>query len=108
MLMVMEVMDLTFEEAIEEIRDHSILIDFRPRKGLEALRVIYAALKDYRIIKKENRELKRLLRLAVEDFQNVEEVCAGVSLCGLCPANNNCKWKRYDEAMKLIGVNENE
>lgn len=55
----------------------------------------------------ENEELKRLLRLAVEDFQNVEEVCVGVLRCGVCPANNNCKWKHHDEAMKLIGGAEN-
>ena len=38
---------MTVEEAMEEIREHGILIDFRPKKGREAIRVIFAALEDY-------------------------------------------------------------
>lgn len=42
--------DMTLEEAIEEIRDHAIVIDFRPQKALRALRIIYKSLKEYQSV----------------------------------------------------------
>ena len=63
-------------------------------------------------LEEENKELKRLLRLAVEDFEFVydEHSCTSVSKCdSFCPFNGseeNCckgKWKHAEEALKLIG-----
>lgn len=53
----------------------------------------------------ENDELKRLLRLAVDDFQTamLEEKC---KVCALehCDYDEICKWRHHDEAMKLLVV----
>ena len=69
----------------------------------------------------ELKEAKRLLRAAVEDMQWVNEntqdadgtcimrKCEG---CGDCPLDINgdlwCKWKHEDEALKLIGEDEDD
>lgn len=61
-------------------------------------------------LEKENDELKRLLKLAVEDigkhsFCSMCENLNDNSKCRKCKAItlNNFKWKHADEAMKLIG-----
>lgn len=60
----------------------------------------------------ENKELKRLLKLAVDDFDYIDKNfgCAGCHKgWEKCPYNTgekDCcteKWKYHDEAMKLIG-----
>ena len=61
----------------------------------------------------ENAELKRLLRLAVEDMKNVsDDNCCYHCIygnpitrhCKEYKGNRNCyKWQHADEAMKLIG-----
>lgn len=55
-----------------------------------------------------NNELRRMLRLAVDDFQTamLEEKC---KVCDLehCDYDDICKWRYYDEAMKLLGGTEN-
>lgn len=56
----------------------------------------------------ENDELKRMLRLAVEDFETAMlegdcKVCAWEH----CGYNDICKWRHIDEAMKLLGGAEN-
>jgi DNA repair exonuclease SbcCD ATPase subunit len=52
----------------------------------------------------ENDELKRMLRLAVEDFETamLEEKC---KVCALehCDYDEICKWRHHDEAMELLG-----
>lgn len=57
----------------------------------------------------ENDELKRLLRLAVDDFQTamLEEKC---KVCALehCDYDDICKWRHHDEIMNLLGGNEND
>lgn len=55
---------MTLDEAIEEIREHGWLVDFRPQKGAEALRVIDKALKDYKQLKEDYIDLDRQLREA--------------------------------------------
>lgn len=54
------------------------------------------------------KDLKRLLRLAVDDLQTamLEEKC---KVCGLehCDYDEICKWRYHDEAMKLLGGTEN-
>lgn len=76
MLIVMEVMDLTLEEAIEEIRDHAIVIDFRPRKAIEALRILYKALNEY----KSSCEVKCTINKS--DVANCDKfICRE---CGIC------------------------
>lgn len=56
----------------------------------------------------ENDELKRLLRLAVDDFQTamLEEKC---KVCALehCDYDEICKWRHHDEAIELLGGTEN-
>lgn len=56
----------------------------------------------------ENDELKRLLRLAVEDFETamLEEKC---KVCALEHRDYDeiCKWRHHDEAMELLGGTEN-
>ena len=71
-------------------------------------------------ILQENAELKRLLKLAVEDLEHIEKnigptLCDGNGCtdCPYCEVYDNesfiyCKWKHADEAMKLIGGNEND
>ena len=70
----------------------------------------------------ENAELKRLLRLAVEDFERfrclmssdineefcetaLEYNCNPYDLCNSCPLSGSvkCKWQHAEEALKLIG-----
>lgn len=58
----------------------------------------------------ENAELKRLLRLAVEDFEFIyqEHSCTGMECTVCCPysmGTNRCigKWKHTEEALKLLG-----
>lgn len=55
----------------------------------------------------ENKELKRLLRLAVRDIGKMKS-CEEFPFCAGCPKENEpyCKWKHNDEAMKLIGGTE--
>lgn len=56
-------------------------------------------------LEEENAELKRLLKLAVEDFCKVRNVCDKGSDCRECPCDLDvvCKWKHAEEALKLIG-----
>ena len=66
-------------------------------------------------LEEENKELKRLLRLAVEDIktalpymtENCEIICAeGEQSCDCITTAQcecTCNWKHVDEAMKLIG-----
>ena len=52
----------------------------------------------------ENAELKRLLRLAVEDLHKFGE---SIPTCYFkdcpCDCDNKCKWKHHVEALNLIG-----
>lgn len=61
-------------------------------------------LQDYRALKTENEELKRMLRLAVIDFQTTmrEDKCRVCDLKG-CGYDDICAWRYQDEAMKLLG-----
>lgn len=55
---------MTLNEAIEEIREHGLLVDFRPKRGAEALSVIDKELKDYieheKQLRKANTEIDKL------------------------------------------------
>ena len=57
----------------------------------------------------ENKELKRLLRLAVIDIGKMKS-CEEFPFCVGCPKENEpyCEWKHNNEAMKLLGDVENE
>lgn len=77
----------------------------------------YELLKENQEHVNENKELKRLLRLAVEDFEFIfdEHSCTGARKCDtFCPYNGgeeDCckgKWKHAEEAMKLLGDEDNE
>ena len=62
-------------------------------------------------LEEENKELKRLLRLALNDFEFIydEHSCTGVRECDtFCPYNmekNRClgKWKHAEEASEFLG-----
>ena len=62
-------------------------------------------------LEEENKELKRLLRLAVEDFDFIyrEHSCVAIGCSTDCPYSDDetyyCKgeWKHAEEALKLIG-----
>ena len=77
-----------------------------------------------RKLEEENKELKRLLRLAVEDFQRfrclmssgineefcetaLEYHCNPYDLCNSCPLSGSekCRWKHTGEAMKILEDN---
>lgn len=61
-----------------------------------------------RKVNTENDELKRMLRLAVEDIGKLKN-CEKYPFCGGCPKESEplCKWKHHDEAMELLGGTEN-
>ena len=59
-------------------------------------------------LEEENKELKRLLRLAVEDLSGIDGVCDDYDdVCDECPCKVNilgsCKWKHAEEASELLG-----
>ena len=59
-------------------------------------------------LEEENKELKRLLRLAVEDLSGIDVVCDDYDdVCDECPCKVNilgsCKWKHAEEASELLG-----
>lgn len=84
--------------------------------------------KELRAVNTENEELKRLMRQALESFDFISDklipytgsmrICDFAMLranpydnCFNCPLSNAkhkyCKWRYYDEAMKLLGGTEN-
>lgn len=98
-------------------------------RSAETLRDEIAMLKDYKRLKAdyadlgnrlrtantENDELKRLLRLAVDDLDTAIKSCEQDMLCEICSYHEKCNyinycggeydrtWKHRDEAMKLLG-----
>ncbi|MGN0630958.1 MAG: hypothetical protein ACI4JN_06480 [Ruminococcus sp.] len=103
----------------------------KARRFYEAARERYREVYDVKLseislCEREIQELKRLLKLAVEDFERfrclmsskvnedfcetaLEYHCNPYDLCNSCPLSGSakCKWKHADEAMKLIGGEEN-
>lgn len=68
----------------------------------------------------ENDELKRLLRLAVDDLDKSIKACENDMLCEICSYEAECNclnycfidknlrsWKHHDESMKLLGGTDN-
>lgn len=57
-------------------------------------------------LEEENAELKRLLKLAVEDIDAAMNE-TGCDICKFmrcrCDSSTPCTWRHQDEAMKLIG-----
>lgn len=73
-------------------------------KDIEAIDVAIEALE-------ETAELKRLLKIAVEDLALCTRSCIGIN-CDHCHFTSNleecgCKWKHAEEALKLIGDEDN-
>ena len=70
-------------------------------------------------LENENRELKRLLKAAVEDFRITSKQfedgaghCLSNGTCAECKLNggnlaDECQWIHEAEALKLIGGNDN-
>ena len=106
---------MTLDEAIKVLRRHNV-------KGTSVLRItrgqglekdlLAQVLDSCEQLIPEKSEYKRLLKLAVEDFSNMNDHifdCDG--MCDTCPIHGNrdeCdKWVRADEALKLIGDEPN-
>lgn len=108
---------MNLEQAMQEIFYQAFVFTLRPKKCLEALKVIRKTLLDYieldeklRAVNEENGELKRMLRLAVDYFEKLANVeSCYYPFCGeRCPfdCTGGCEereWKHRDEAMKLLG-----
>ena len=85
--------------------------DYEKQKSIN-----YELLKENQEFVNENKELKRLLRLALNDFEFIydEHSCTGECECDtFCPYNmekNRClgKWKHAEEASELLGDDDNE
>lgn len=86
--------------------------DYEKQKSIN-----YELLEENQEFVNENKELKSLLRLAVEDFEFIfdEHSCTGARKCDtFCPYNGgeeDCckgKWKHTEEALKLLGDEDNE
>lgn len=67
-----------------------------------------------------NNELRRMLRLAVDDLDKAIKACETDMQCEICSYEAECKclnycyvdknlrsWRHHDEAMKLLGGTEN-
>lgn len=111
---------MTLQEAMEEIFGHGFLFTLRPTKARKALWIIRKALLDYieldeklRTVNEENGELKRLLRLAVEDLdivmtRNKHIVCKNLNReTNDCDYDDICVWRYQGEAMELLGGDSN-
>ena len=83
-------------------------------KYLESIQVVR---EHFKCLADENRELKKLLKLVIEDFERVTKMCVGY-VCDNCPNNysggcpndygDNCVWQYKDEVEKLLkGGEEN-
>lgn len=116
---------MTLEEAIQHLKES--LADPTHKWGCEECKAEHEQLlkwlEDYKQIKAdyieldnrlrtantENDEPKRLLRLAVEDFETamLEEKC---KVCALEHRDYDeiCKWRNHDEIMNLLGGNKND
>lgn len=72
--------------------------------------IIYKAGKEINALRKENAELKRLLGIAIIDFERVTKMCAGYQ-CDSCPhyykgKYGYCEWQYKDEVEKLLKEGE--
>ncbi|WP_298653033.1 hypothetical protein [uncultured Eubacterium sp.] len=100
-------MKMTKAEIIEELRtaEHNF---FATEEAFH--NATESAKKTCDNLEKENAKLKRLLKLAVEDIS----IAMGDSTCAICKFilrgcddSTPCTWRHLEEAMKLIG-GENE
>lgn len=126
-------MKMTLDEAILHLKE--TLADPAHDWGCEECRTEHEQLlvwledyKELRAVNTENEELKRLMRSALESFDFISDnlipytgsmrICDFAMLranpydnCFNCPLSNAkhkyCKWRYYDEAMKLLGGAEN-
>ena len=95
---------LEYEKNIQDRLQLLVWLDY------ERLKSDYIELdKQLRTANTENDELKRMLRLAVRDIGKMKS-CEIFPFCIGCPKANEpyCEWKHRDEAMKLLGGNEND
>lgn len=99
-------MKMTKAEIIEELREAECELSSLEE---EFERGIEYARKSCDKLEEENAELKRMLKLAVEDIDEAMngdtcEICSDKR----CDKSTPCVWRYLDEAMKLIGGNENQ
>lgn len=106
--------DPTHKWGCEECKDeHEQLLGWL--EDYKQLKADYIELdKQLRTANTENDELKRMLRLAVEDLdivmtRNKHIVCKNLNReTNDCDYDDPCVWRYQDEAMKLLGGNEND
>lgn len=98
-------MRMTKAEIIEELREAECELSSLEE---EFKRAVEYARKSVDKLEEENAELKRMLKIAVEDIDTVMNADR-CELCGneRCDKSTPCTWRHLDEAMKLIGE-ENE
>lgn len=100
-------MKITKAEIIEELREAECELSSLEE---EFKRAVEYARKSCDRLEEENAELKRLLKLAVKDI----DLAMGETVCIICKFTRcecdksaTCVWRHQDEAIKLIGE-ENE
>lgn len=99
--------------ALEHMDMHGTYISMNAHNELYAKfekqkSINYELVNDNQELIDENKKLKRLLRLAVEDLSRIDGVCDDYDdVCDECPCKVNilgrCEWKHAEEALKLIG-----
>ena len=126
-----EVIQFT-KQALEKVNpDKRVSTEFRFTVG--QVKQLLVWLEDYKQLKAdyadldnrlrtantENDELKRMLKLAVDDLDTAIKSCEQDMLCEICSYHEECHyinycggeydrtWKHRDEAMKLLGGAEN-
>lgn len=94
-------MKMTKAEIIEKLREAECEISGLKK---EFVKNTEYARKSCDKLEEENAELKRLLKLAVEDIDTAMNADR-CELCGneRCDKSTPCTWRHLDEVMKLIG-----
>ena len=101
-------MKMTIEEAIRHLKDLSKCEIYLWSKDIQAIDIAVKALE-------ENKRMKELLKLSVEDFGKINLYISKypystyhcVLNCDDCPyaiTLQGCKWKHYSEAIELLKV----
>ena len=116
---------MTLEQAIQHCKEvaeqyEAYGIETECYECVKEHRQIAEWLEDYKELLTVNTELKRLLRLAVDDLDKAIKACETDMLCEICSYEAECNclnycfvdknlrsWKHHDEAMKLLGGAEN-
>jgi hypothetical protein len=97
-------MNMTLQEAMEEIFGHGFVFTLRPKKALEALKVIRKTLLDYKQLKTDYADLDNRLRTANTEIDRLQSVSSWIPCSErlpekdgdyLCISNNEYKILPY-------------